>query len=376
MNRISGEHGLERMVLEKGAVQSAASYLEQKGFRHAILAADGNTYAAAGKQLEQELTKTDVGVRLCLLAPEPSGDVVADEQALLQLLLEVQPGQTDIMIAVGSGTIHDIVRFVSYKTGLPFVSVPTAPSVDGFTSKGAPLIVRGVKTTFPASAPIAIFADLDILMQAPQPLVAAGFGDMLGKYTSLFDWKFSHLTAAEPYDEKAAAMTEKALRDCVGHVDEIGNRTEAGIRILMTALIESGVAMLRFGQSHPASGAEHHVSHFWEMEYLRRGKRALLHGAKVGVACAEISRLYHDAAYRGMYPGREPAQLRNYGDRVREWLHEVPSKAEIRSLLRRAGGPAGREELGIDEELFGRSLREAHRLRDRHTLLRALNEAQ
>ncbi|KHF36165.1 Glycerol-1-phosphate dehydrogenase [NAD(P)+] [Paenibacillus sp. P1XP2] len=372
---IPGEYGLDRMVLEKGALQQAAFYFKDKGCRDVILAADANTYEAAGRKLEEELGAAGVTVRLCLIEPGASGDVVADETSLLQLLIEVNPETTDAVIAVGSGTIHDIVRYVCYKTGKLFVSVPTAPSVDGFTSKGAPLIVRGVKKTFPAIGPVAIFADVDVLTKAPQQLVAAGFGDMLGKYTSLFDWKFSHLAAQEPYDEEVADMTEKALRACVEHVDEIGKRTEEGIRILMTSLIESGIAMLKFGQSHPASGAEHHLSHFWEMEYLRRGSRALLHGAKVGVACAEISRLYHDAAFRGVYPGQEPEMLKKHGSQVREWLDEVPGEADIRSLLQRAGGPSSLQELGIDGGLFADSVREAHRLRDRHTLLRALNEA-
>ncbi|MDR9856556.1 sn-glycerol-1-phosphate dehydrogenase [Paenibacillus sp. VCA1] len=375
MNNVPVEYALDQMVLEKGAIKQAAAYLKEKGCQNVILTVDGNTYEAAGKELERELKAAGVGIRLCLIEPGPSGDVVADEPSLLQLLLEVNPETTDAVIAAGSGTIHDIVRFVCYKTGKPFVSVPTAPSVDGFTSKGAPLIVRGVKKTFPATGPVAIFADLDVLTKAPQQLVAAGFGDMLGKYTSLFDWNFSHLTAAEPYDQEVAAMTEKALNACVEHVDEIGNRTEEGIRILMTSLIESGIAMLKFGQSHPASGAEHHLSHFWEMEYLRRGSRALLHGAKVGVACAEISRLYHDAAFRGVYPRQEPDMLRKHGAQVREWLGAVPAEAEIRSLLQRAGGPSSLQELGIDDGLFAESLREAHLLRDRHTLLRALNEA-
>ncbi|MGG3741798.1 sn-glycerol-1-phosphate dehydrogenase [Paenibacillus chibensis] len=375
MTKSLEERALERVILEKGAIGQVASYLQDKGYRKIILAADAHTYEACGRLLEHKLQGSGVETDLCLIEPGTAGDVVADGESILQLMLHVHPELTDALIAVGSGTIHDIVRFAGYKTGKPFISVPTAPSVDGFTSKGAPLIVRGAKKTFPASAPTAIFADLDILMQAPQRLVAAGFGDMLGKYTSLFDWKFSHLTAGEPYQDQAAAMTEKALRSCVEHVDEIGQRTEEGIRILMTALIESGVAMLLFGQSHPASGAEHHLSHYWEMEYLRRGSRALLHGAKVGVACAEISRVYHEAAERGIYPGGEPSALRQYGAEVREWLKEVPSEAEIRSLLQRAGGPASREELGIDAELFERSLREAHLVRDRHTLLRALNEA-
>lgn len=366
---------LKVIELDRGVIRKVAPYLREQGYRQILLVADDHTYAAAGEQLMGLLEVAGVKTRVVLIQPDAQGDVVADEIAIVQLLLEIRPDETDALLAVGSGTIHDIVRFAAHKTGKPFVSVPTAPSVDGFTSAGAPLIVRGVKKTVPAVPPVAIFADLDILMAAPQRLVAAGFGDMLGKYTSLFDWKFSHLTAGEPYDEQAAAITERALRSCVSHAEAIGARTEEGIRALMTALIESGIAMLLFGQSHPASGAEHHLSHYWEMEYLRQGRRALLHGAKVGVACAEIARVYH-AAGEGTLPGAEPAALREHREQVRAWLRDLPGEAELRGLLRQAGGPSTLAELGIGEELFARSLREAHRVRDRRTLLRALNEAE
>jgi glycerol-1-phosphate dehydrogenase [NAD(P)+] len=366
---------LKVIELDRGVIRKVAPYLREQGYRQILLVADDHTYAAAGEQLMGLLEVAGVKTRVVLIQPDAQGDVVADEIAIVQLLLEIRPDETDALLAVGSGTIHDIVRFAAHKTGKPFVSVPTAPSVDGFTSAGAPLIVRGVKKTVPAVPPVAIFADLDILMAAPQRLVAAGFGDMLGKYTSLFDWKFSHLTAGEPYDEQAAAITERALRSCVSHAEAIGARTEEGIRALMTALIESGIAMLLFGQSHPASGAEHHLSHYWEMEYLRQGRRALLHGAKVGVACAEIARVYH-AAGEGTLPGAEPAALREHREQVRAWLRDLPGEAELRGLLRQAGGPSTFAELGVGEELFARSLREAHRVRDRRTLLRALNEAE
>lgn len=366
----------EQLILESGALGKVAPFLREKGCRRVLLAADVNTYEAAGRELEKQLREAGMEPALCILTPDKTGDVVADEASIVELQLAIEPGLTESVIAVGSGTIHDIVRFAAHRCGVPFISVPTAPSVDGFTSSGAPLIIRGIKKTVPAVQPAAIFADLDILMKAPQPLVAAGFGDMLGKYTSLFDWKFSHLTGREPYNEQAAMITERALASCVRHAREIGERTEEGITVLMTALIESGIAMLLFGQSHPASGAEHHLSHYWEMEYLRRGNRALLHGAKVGAACAEIARLYHDAAVRGVYPGGEPESLRQHGEVVRSWLADVPSEAAIRALLELAGGPSSREELGIDDELFASSLREAHLVRpNRHTLLRALNQA-
>ena len=61
-------------------------------------------------------------------------------------------------------------------------------------------------------------------------------------------------------------------------------RAEDGVRDLFNGLIESGFCMLDFGETRPASGYEHHISHFWEMKLLREGRHTVLHGAKVGVA--------------------------------------------------------------------------------------------
>ncbi len=241
--------------------------------------------------------------------------------------------------------------------------------MDGFNSKGAPIIIRGEKKTIAAIGPDAIFADLEILANAPAAMVAAGFGDMLGKYTSLLDWSFGASEGGEPYSEEVAEITRIALNKCVEHAPQIASRDQEGIRILIEALIESGLAMLLFGQSHSASGAEHHLSHFWEMEYIRLGKRQLLHGAKVGVACAEISKLYHRLAAEesGLAFTANPKK-------VREAIAALPDEMTIRGWLKQVGGPSTTEELGVDAELLKRSLQEAHQVRlNRYTLLRAYN---
>ncbi len=156
---------LDRIVVERGALLEAAPYLKERGYRQVALVSDENTYRAAGGRLASELAAAGIRTVLAGAKPDAQGDVVADEAGLIRLMLDIPQEGTDALLAVGSGTLHDMVRFIAFKMGKPFISVPTAPSVDGFTSVGAPLIIGGEKITIPAIAPDAIFADLDVLIE-------------------------------------------------------------------------------------------------------------------------------------------------------------------------------------------------------------------
>jgi glycerol-1-phosphate dehydrogenase [NAD(P)+] len=371
---------IEKISIGNSVYKELAAFASYKEFKHAVIIADENTYQAAGKSLSDSLEETGIRVSLSIITPDENNDVVADEISLVQALVEI-PVETDVIIAVGAGTLHDIARFCSTKMKVPFISVPTAPSVDGFTSMGAPLIVRGVKTTFQMTAPIALFADLSVLKASPRKMTAAGFGDMLAKYTSLADWKFGHLVKGEPYCPLVAAITREALESCVENVEKIAASDEEGIQILIEALIKSGLAMLVFGQSHPASGGEHHLSHYWEMDFLKRKRPAVLHGAKVGVSTVLLAEVY-----KGQFlpllsePARlQSIQIENLQGNIKEIMkvyQEIPAPEHLKNLLVQTGGETMPEQLGIDEQLVAASLSSAHNLRNRYTALKFMNVAQ
>lgn len=319
---------IRHVKIEAGALKSLPDYCAAAGIRSAAVAVDARTLKVAGDEVRRLLLAAGIEARVIVLRDTREGDIVADEAGIVGLLKELPP-ETEAIIAVGGGTIHDIVRFACYVGRRRFLSVPTAPSVDGFASVGAPLVIGGFKNTVPAMAPEAIFADLDVLCQAPMEMIAAGFGDMLGKYTSLADWRLGHLLTGEHFCPLCSEVTRQALEACIQHLDDIAAARPEGIKVLMEALILSGISILLLGNSRPASGAEHHLSHFWEMRYLQEGRKALLHGAKVGAATVIICELYEELA-------------RLLREEDAEELAEClqPSKDQDLETIRLAFGPA------------------------------------
>lgn len=375
---------IEEIVVSHDALEQASSYMRSKSYRKVSIVADKITFNVAGQKLSDSLNASNVETEVVLIQPNEQGDVIANEIALIEAMLGISQ-DSEVVIAVGSGTIHDITRFSSFKMGKPFISVPTAPSVDGFNSMGAPVVIKGVKTTYQMQSPIAIFADLTILKEAPQEMIAAGFGDMLAKFTSLADWRFSHLTAGEPYCSLSASITEASLKKCVDNVDLIAAANEEGIRILIESLIESGLAMLLVGHSSPASGGEHHLSHYWEMEFLKQDKPQVLHGAKVGVSTQLILKLYKNDVKDLISNSTRLAELKDKQkeiisailekqEEIQKVIDSLPNEDTVADLLNKVKGPTQPSDLKIDAELVQNSLNEAHLLRNRYTMLKFWNE--
>ncbi len=186
-----------------------------------------------------------------------------------------------LMIACGSGSIHDITRFCAYKVKIPFVSYPTAASVDGFVSAVAAMTMYGQKLTYPSAAPIALFADPDVYSTAPVRLTASGAGDVIGKITALYDWKAAELLCGEPLCPEIYEIMKEALDAVIDAAKHHADSRDFAEKV-MNGLILSGIAMQLQGSSRPASGSEHHMSHFWEMHVINNEISAL-HGEKVGV---------------------------------------------------------------------------------------------
>lgn len=408
---------LRSIDIGRGALDRLPDTLRALGFGRAYLVADVNTWDAAGRAAADRLTASGFSFTSFVL---PDTELVPDEKAVGALLLHM-PQDADLVLAVGAGTINDLCKYVSRLRGLDYVIFATAPSMDGFVSAGAALIVDHVKVTYDAQAPVAVIGDTQILAQAPMEMITAGLGDMLGKYTCLLDWKLAHLITGEYYCDHVEGMVRTALRTMLDQSGRIRDRDPEVIGSVTEALVLTGIAMKFVGNSRPASGCEHHMSHYWEMKFLMEGKKAILHGTKVGVATVAALRMYRmlaqtlgelpdfdfsGAAARPFDRAAWETQIRDvFGDaaegiialedrtqkndmqarnqrlqtiekKLKEILwairHDLPPVEEVENLLLSLDAPVHPEQIGVSLTEVREAVLYAKEVRDRYTLLQLL----
>ncbi len=272
------------------AIPDFIAFCRERGLSRFLLVADTNTYPALGSA-----PRPRCATRAGMCAPPSSKAMTWSRMRyyIRRRCSRPTPPRAPTSRSAPARSPTS-AAFISHRSAQKFISLPTAASVDGFTSIGAPIVVDGAKITLLTHGPLAVFADLPTLCAAPRAMIAAGFGDLIAKLTSVADWELGHLLWGEPYDPFIAKRSRDAAWAAVNRLDSLANAECDGVQTLMEGLIESGFCMLDFGETRPASGAEHHISHMWEMMLLREGRHSVLHGAKVGVAVI-ISAQRYDA---------------------------------------------------------------------------------
>ncbi len=383
------------MVIESGCMKDFDKYIKQYGIGGVGVAIyDENTYKAT------EGVHPWVAAEVIL----PAEGLHADEHGV-ELAKEKMPEKCDYLIAVGSGTVHDITRYISNEKGIPFVSCPCAASVDGFCSSVAAMTWKGFKKTFIATAPTIVVADLDIISKAPLRLTCSGFGDMIGKFIALTEWKIANALTGEYLCKMIYDMTKDATQAIIDSAEGIKKGELAAYEKLTYGLLMSGLAMQLLGNSRCASGAEHHISHFIEMRpaALSKGSEAL-HGEKVGVGTLMAFREYHrlcenpdvwtrdyerasDEYIKKIFgdvlsksiisenkndaaEGISAQLVKDHFEEIKEIVNELPTYEELLSKYELLGLKSSLEDIGVDASAYDLILECSPLIRNRLTLMR------
>lgn len=397
---------VDDIIIDSGAVKELPEILKRSAYadkKSLVMICDENTYEAAGRQVEELVPE----LKKIVLDPENLHANEHGVEAAKKGLDEI--GDVDLMIAVGSGTIHDITRYHAYEMKIPFFSIPTAASVDGFVSTVAAMTWHGFKKSFTAVSPIVVIADTDIFKKAPLRLTASGVSDLLGKYTALADWKITHLLTGEYLCDEICKMEYEALDRLRASLGGLTTGDKDAYENLMYGLLLSGLAMQMTGNSRPASGAEHHMSHLWEMEVIN-DYIDFYHGEKVGVGLVLASKIYHKAAERmlegdfqvkdsmpvetdliqenfnkpGMYeiimeentPNLldevDSAKLIEYKEEIASIIREIPTAEELIAMIDQVEGVKSLKDLGFDESYQAKTANLSPYVRARITFMRLL----
>ena len=274
---------IEKVYIEKGAIARLRELCEKE--HKVLIVADENTYGAGGAAVRDALAGKDIRETVF----DGNTVLIPNEDAIDRVNADL--GDAEIIIALGSGVIQDLCKYVSHFSGVPYIDVATAPSMDGYASDGAAMILGGMKETVKAGLPRAIVCDVDVLKNAPLDMIKAGYGDIIGKHSALCDWRLSSIVNGEYLCEYIYNTTNEMISKTLGLAKGLLERNEESIAALMEALVVVGIMMSFAGSSRPASGSEHHLSHFFEIVGIVRGEDYLPHGIDVAYSTVITSSL-------------------------------------------------------------------------------------
>ena len=404
---VARSRAVAEIVVAEGALDGAAdAYRRHFGDAPAMVVADANTWAAAGERVAAAL---GAPAHVLDAAPRPRPSTEAGRAVAAAL-------GDRIPVAVGSGVLNDLAKFAAHERDRRYLCVPTAASMDGYASAGAPLSDAGFKKTIPCRAPVAILADLGVIAAAPRRMAGWGYGDLAGKAPAGGDWILADALGIEPIDDDAWPMVQDALPGWLSRPEAVAAGEPGALAALFDGLAVSGLAMEVHGSSRPASGADHQIAHVWEMEGLARDGEAVAHGACVAVGCLVTLRLYDWLLGRDLAridPGalaaaappeeaemaeidarlppavaeraREETRAKRLSRRdhearlaevaatwpaLRERLaRHLPREGEMRAKLEAAGAPVRPEEIGVGPARLAGTIRAARTIRSRYTVL-------
>jgi glycerol-1-phosphate dehydrogenase [NAD(P)+] len=256
----------------KGNINIVGSLIKKGGFKKVSIYFGEGIYELFGKAIETSIKESNIDIS----QTETITNIDFEDIGVRAFENE---NDVDAFIGVGGGKVIDAAKYMSFLRKLPFISIPTSASNNGFSSSGASLLLKGKRQSFPAKTPYGIIVDTDVIKGAPDKFIYSGIGDLLATITALYDWKFEEENGKAVIDDFAVMLSKKAVNSFV-RTEFKTIKDDLFLKELVDSLTLNGIAMEIAGNSSPASGSEHLISH--ALDKLLEVPE--LHGIQVGIA--------------------------------------------------------------------------------------------
>ncbi len=269
----------------KGALGEIGEVVRNGGFTQVVIYFGNGLIDLFGQQVLDSLKDAGVCVlEYCEVDSVRIEDILTNAFAI--------DAKAQMIVGIGGGKVIDAAKYAAYLRKLPFLSVPTSASSDGFSSASASLLVDGRRKSVPARLAYGILADTQVIQSAPEKFLFSGIGDLVSKITALYDWNFEAKEGYATVNDFAMMIAKKAVNSFVRTPFETIHE-ELFLRELIDSLAMSGIANEIAGSSAPTSGSEHLISH--ALDKLLENPQ--LHGIQVGIGTYLMS-LVQDHRYK------------------------------------------------------------------------------
>lgn len=262
-----------------GTLTYLGDFLEENNFKKVVIFFGNGLIQLFGQQVFESLKKSGVEV---LHYEELDSTNIED---IIKLAFAIS-NETQAVIGIGGGKVIDTSKYAGFLRRIPFISVPTSSSSDGFSSSSASLLVGGKRTSVPAKIAYGIIIDLDVIKSAPEKFIYSGIGDLLSKISAIYDWQYEKARGVSELDDFAVMIAKKAVNSFV-RTPFKSIRDDLFLKELLDSLAMSGIANEMAGNSAPSSGSEHLISHALD-KLLEKPE---LHGIQVGIATYIMSKV-------------------------------------------------------------------------------------
>lgn len=390
---------IKSIIIDRNLAAQAGSLLDQVDLGNRLaMVMDPATWAVLGRKVIAALdAETNIDEIILPRHVHPDMNVVHEVMA--------RSADATGLVAIGSGTINDIVKYAAHLSGKPYAVFGTAPSMNGYTSISAAITEKGLKQSLPATLPQGVFLDLDVMANAPRRLIAAGFGDSMARSTAQTDWLMAHLLFGSTYRDLPFALLAEDEDALVENAAALKAGDTAVIELLVRTLVMSGLGMTLCGGSYPASQSEHLIAHYIDM----RGENlpTAYHGEHIAVTTLTMARLQErvlasehlvlkptpdspadfarifgpelgETCWEAFRPKiLDQAATRDVNERLaRDWpamraqLRKISRPAsQIEAALCGIGAPTKPTHVGIPNRFYREAVAHARLIRNRYTML-------
>lgn len=296
---------------------------------------DENTKRATGNDFRIFCKKNSIKIEYELVFPSiPELD---SSYSNVEQIISILKSNDSIPVSIGSGTINDLVKRASFEVSREYAVIATAASVDGYASDGAALLYKGLKQTLPCPAPVFIAADLNVLTNAPIESASSGYADLIAKNPAGADWIIADLVKEDPINPKIWSLIQDNLLDLTAEPDQLLLKDSGVFKNVFKGLTIAGFAMQSMKRSRPVSGAEHLMSHVWEMENLIYNGKHVSHGFKVGIGSLATIALMETIMTNELTPGHIVTTVENWptwDEREKDIRNQFKDMSDINSLIK------------------------------------------